>query len=92
LFGQLARHLNQLANEVEHAMNAEKASQRPSFAASFIPEPHTRRQRLQVVFREPCRRSVSRSEDFDMVGIANLFAGVDVNKNSHEEETPSLSA
>jgi hypothetical protein len=78
LFGQLARHLNQLPNEVEHAMNAEKASQRPSFAASFIPEPHTRRQRL--------------SEDFDVVGIAKLFAGVDVNKNSHEQETPSLSA
>jgi hypothetical protein len=25
-FGRLARHLNQLANEVEHAMNAVKAS------------------------------------------------------------------
>jgi hypothetical protein len=25
-FSQLARHLNQLANEVEHAMNAVKAS------------------------------------------------------------------
>ena len=26
MFGQLALHLNQLANEVEHAMNAVKAS------------------------------------------------------------------
>jgi hypothetical protein len=31
MFGQLARHLNQLANEVEHAMNAV----RPANAASF---------------------------------------------------------
>jgi hypothetical protein len=40
---------------------------------------------LGIVLREPCRRSVSRGEDFDMVRIANLHAGVDVDKNSHKE-------
>ena len=40
MFGQLARHLNQLANEVNQLANE-------VVRASFIPEPCTRRPRLQ---------------------------------------------
>ena len=38
---------------------------------------------LRVVLLEPCFRGVGIREDLDVLGVANLLAGVDVDKNSH---------
>ena len=40
---------------------------------------------FRVVFLKPFFRSVRGGEDLDVLGLANLFAGVDVDKNDHRQ-------
>jgi len=49
----------------------------------FTPEPHIRSDALRVVLLEPLFCGVHIGEDFDVVGIADLLAGVDVDKDGH---------
>jgi hypothetical protein len=45
--------------------------------------PHIRRQRLQGRFLEPFCRCIRGGEDLEVLGVANLLAGVDVDKDGH---------
>ena len=57
----------------------------PQLAASFIRGPHTRRRRLRDRFLKPFLRGVRGGEDFDVLGVANLLAGVDVDPDCFHE-------
>jgi hypothetical protein len=52
----------------------------PRAGAIFITgrSPRIRRRRLRIVFFEPGFRGVRGGEDLDVLGVANLLAGVDV--------------
>jgi hypothetical protein len=56
----------------------------------FIPEPHTQRLRLQGRFLKPFCGGVGGGEDLDVLGIASLLAGVDVDPDCFHEASRAI--